>query len=110
MSDSNTTLKELKHLVAEFMHARKWEPFHSPKNLSMSIAIESAELMEHFQWLSPAESSQSLRNPDNKDAITDELADILIYCLTFANQADIDISAAIRQKMLRNETRFPVSI
>jgi NTP pyrophosphatase (non-canonical NTP hydrolase) len=73
----------------------------------MSIAIEAAELMEHFQWTDADEGQVLLADAEKKLEVTDELADILIYCLAFANQADIDISSAIKSKLDRNEFRFP---
>lgn len=105
--DTTTTIAELKTLVADFIAARQWEPYHTSKNLAMSIAIEAAELMEHFQWEDKAEGQQSLENPEIKAEIGDELADILIYAISFALQADLDISEIVRGKMSRNEGRFP---
>jgi dCTP diphosphatase len=105
--DENSTFGELKSAIRDFVHARNWEQFHTPKNLAMSITIEAAELMEHFQWLTPQESTDILANPQELAEIADELADVLIYCLSFANSTGIDISGAITRKMERNEYRFP---
>jgi NTP pyrophosphatase (non-canonical NTP hydrolase) len=105
--DTTTTLAELKTLVADFIAARQWEPYHTSKNLAMSIAIEAAELMEHFQWVDKAEGQQSLQDPEIKAEVGDELADILIYAISFALQANLDISEIVREKMARNEVRFP---
>ena len=105
--DPNTTVEELKALVAEFISARKWEKHHTAKNLAVSIAIESAELMEHFQWLNPDEVQQMLAEPEARANIGDELADVLIYAISFALQADLDISEIVHSKMARNEVRFP---
>ncbi|MFQ5611971.1 MAG: nucleotide pyrophosphohydrolase [Anaerolineae bacterium] len=106
--DNQTTLAQLREVVRRFVAARRWKVYHSPKNLAMSIAIEAAELMEHFQWLSPEESRQLLQDSEARAAVADELADVVIYCLAFANRADIDLSAAVQAKMARNEGRFPV--
>ena len=105
-SDSQTHIAELKQLVAEFVSQRDWEQFHSPKNLAMSISIEAAELMEHFQWLTCEQSQQ----PDSEslDQIRLELADVLCYCLGLANQLDIDVSQAMHDKMKLNRTKYPV--
>jgi len=100
-TDHDTTLAELKQRVAAFAAARDWQPFHSGKNLAMSIAIEAAELMEHFQWTPPAEVEL------DKAEVAEELADVLLYALAFANSLDIDVAAAIMAKMEKNETRFP---
>jgi NTP pyrophosphatase (non-canonical NTP hydrolase) len=108
MSDSQTTLGELKRLVANFVERRDWHRFHSPKNLSMSMAIEAAELMEHFQWLSAEQSRDVIRHPPRLAAVTEELADVLCYVLAMANELGLDLSTAVRQKMARNEQKYPV--
>lgn len=105
--DNNTTVKELRQLVREFVAARNWERFHQSKNLAMSIAIEAAELLEHFQWVTDGEGQDLLLNEEQKAEIGAELADVLIYCISFANQAGLDISQIIRDKMAKNELRFP---
>ncbi|MBV7339766.1 nucleotide pyrophosphohydrolase [Chloroflexi bacterium TSY] len=106
--DDKTTIDELKEAVADFVDSRNWESFHTPKHLVMSIAIEAAEIMEHFQWLTVDESKEYVANETQRKEVADELADVLIYCLSFADVADIDISTAIRTKLARNEVRFPV--
>lgn len=108
MSDEETTVAELRRAMAAFVDRRDWQQYHTPKNLAMSIAIESAELMEHFQWYSAEEAAARLTEPSVRAAITEELADILMYCLSFANVTAIDMAEAIRAKMARNELRFPV--
>jgi NTP pyrophosphatase (non-canonical NTP hydrolase) len=106
--DIRTTVSTLRQAVGRFVKDRSWERYHTPKNLAMSIAIEAAELMERFQWVSSDESIELVKYADARAAIADELADVLIYCLALSNQADIDLSAAILQKLNRNEKRFPV--
>ena len=106
--DDQTTIAELRLVVQKFVDDRNWAKYHTPKNLSMSIAIEAAEILEHFQWRTAEESISLLEDNEAYAEIIDELADVLIYCLSFANQADIDISRAIRAKLERNEDRFPV--
>jgi NTP pyrophosphatase (non-canonical NTP hydrolase) len=105
--DTEISLADLRAKVTEFVTARNWQPFHNPKNLAMSIAIEAAELQEHFQWLTIEESQQYVRALEKRLDVADELADILIYCLSFANTADIDVSEAVLKKLARNEHRFP---
>ncbi len=107
-TDLVTTLAELREAVSRFIAARCWEPYHTPKNLAMSISIEAAEIMEHFQWLTPEEEAGRVQDPAAYLEIADELADVLIYCLSFANVTGIDISASVRAKLERNEARFPV--
>ena len=105
--DEKTTLAALRHRVAQFIAARDWEQFHTPKNLSNAIAIEASELMECFLWLTDAEAKASLNDAEKRAAVIDELADVLIYSLSLANALDVDISAAIQEKLVRNEGRFP---
>ncbi len=106
--DTETTIADLRHAIDQFVTTRQWRQYHSAKNLAISIAIEAAELMEHFQWSTIEEGQQRIRNPKVHAEVADELADILIYCLSFANQAEIDISRTIRAKLERNEARFPI--
>ena len=107
MSDETTTVGALRQAMADFVAARDWQPYHTPKNLSISIAIESAELMEHFQWLTPEASLAALDDPAARTEIADELADVVIYCLSMSNTCGIDVSDAVLAKLARNETRFP---
>ena len=107
MADSTTTLAELKQLIARFIADRNWENYQISKNIAMSIAIEAAELMEFFQWQDNTEGQLALSHPATKAEIGDELADVLIYAISFALQADLDISEIVQAKMERNETRFP---
>ena len=107
MDDRTTTLAELKKLMADFVAERKWEPFHDPKNLSASIAIEAAELMEHFQWLRSDQLGAVRDDPGKMAEIRDELADILAYLLSFAQRMNVDLSSALADKMVRNAAKYP---
>tara|TARA_B100001250_G_C19672966_1_gene732348 strand:+ start:723 stop:1070 length:348 start_codon:yes stop_codon:yes gene_type:complete len=107
MSDEQTTLGELKSLIDSFVDEREWQQFHSPKNLSMSISIESSELMELFQWLSLEEAKEVMKAGDIRDNAIDEIADILIYAIAFCIRNNIDISGAIKQKMEKNIKKYP---
>jgi dCTP diphosphatase len=106
-TDARTTIGALREAVADFVDARDWQPFHSPKNLSMSIAIEAAELMERFQWLSAEEARAATQDPAERAAVADELADIVIYCLSLSNALDLDLSSAVLGKLQTNERRYP---
>jgi dCTP diphosphatase len=99
--DRDTTLQELKDLAAGFRDERNWQVHHSPKNLAVSIAIEAAELMEHFQWDDYGE--------DDKKAVAAELADILIYCMSFADTLDIDVASSFQDKLNAAAVKYPVS-
>jgi NTP pyrophosphatase (non-canonical NTP hydrolase) len=107
IEDSDTTLGTLRQAVAGFVDARDWRPFHSPKNLSMSIAIEAAELMERFQWLSNEEAWASVAQPEQRAAVTDELADVMIYCFSLSNALELDVTSAVLGKLKANENRYP---
>jgi NTP pyrophosphatase (non-canonical NTP hydrolase) len=108
MTDQTTTVDELRSQVAEFVAARQWEPFHTPKNLSMSLAIEAAELMEHFQWISGEAADEVLQQPQNLQAIGEELADVICYALALANRLQIDVSTTLAAKMQKNASKYPV--
>ena len=108
LTDSTTTLAELKATVLAFVRARDWEQFHSPKNLSMALAAESGELMEHFLWATPEESAAVARDPAKRQKIADEIADVVIYALEFANTTGLDLAAAIEAKMAANAKKYPV--
>jgi NTP pyrophosphatase (non-canonical NTP hydrolase) len=106
-TDTHTTVGDLRKEVAGFVNDRDWQPFHTPKNLSMSIAIEAAELMEQFQWLTPEQSQAAVQEFDERAAVADELADIVIYCLSLSNALDLDVSSAVLGKLRKNEHRYP---
>ncbi len=101
------TVADLQSAVARFVDERDWQVYHTPKSLSMSIAIEAAELMEHFQWHGNDASRQVALQADVHDAVAGELADVLIYCLALANVADIDAGRAVLAKLAANQERFP---
>jgi NTP pyrophosphatase (non-canonical NTP hydrolase) len=108
LTDSTTTLADLKTRVLAFVRARDWEQFHSPKNLSMALAAESGELMEHFLWSTPEQSKTVVTDPAKRGKIADELADVVIYALEFANITGLDLAAAIETKMAANAQKYPV--
>ena len=105
-SDLTTTVHQLRKTIREFVDERDWRQFHSPKNLSMALAIEAAELMEHFQWITAADSRQL--DEQTKCAAGEELADVLCYALAIANELNIDVATALLQKMTKNREKYPV--
>ena len=107
-NDESTSVAALRGIVREFVAQRDWEQFHAPKNLSMSLAIEAAELMEHFQWLTVQESREVAQNPAKLSEVQDELADVLCYVLAMANELNLDLTTAIEQKMVKNAQKYPV--
>ena len=107
MSDKQASVDSLKRLVADFVAERQWQEFHTPKNLAMSLAIEAAELMEHFQWLTPEEAARAADEPGERVAIGEELADVVCYALALANRLGIDVSEALVDKMHKNAVKYP---
>ena len=102
MSDSLDVLNER---LKAFAKARDWEQFHSPKNLSMALIAEAAELVEHFQWITEDESY--LLGEDKREAVAMEMADILIFLIRCAERLDINLVEAANRKIEINETRYP---
>lgn len=108
LSDSQTTVSELKTRVLAFVRERDWEQFHAPKNLSMALAAEAGELMEHFLWATAEESRAVATDPAKRAKIAEELADVVIYALEFANATGLDVAASIEAKMVANAKKYPV--
>ncbi len=106
MQDNTTTLETLKIQLKKFVDERDWNQFHSPKNMSMGIAIEAAELMEHFLWSDAAQSFEVLEK--KRQEIEHEVADIAVFVLMFCAENNIDLSTAIEQKMALNAEKYSV--
>ena len=104
--DDITTVQDLKTVVEDFVEERDWAKFHSPKNLSMALAIEASELMDLFKWKTVEEAQEEMKDKLLEDA-TDELADIMIYAIAFANRNGIDIAKAVTSKMGKNKAKYP---
>jgi dCTP diphosphatase len=100
------TVKGLMMALRQFARARDWEQFHSPKNLAMALAVEVAEIAEHFQWLTE-EGSDKLPEP-KRAAVKDEIGDVLIYLVRLADRLGIDPLQAAMDKLKQNESRYPV--
>lgn len=92
--------------IRAFRDARDWKKFHNPKNLACSISIESAKLLEHFQWKTPEESTAYAVS--KRDALSEEIADVGIYLIALADNLGIDLLKAIERKLTINETKYPV--
>jgi NTP pyrophosphatase (non-canonical NTP hydrolase) len=99
-------VEALQAALREFARAREWEQFHSPKNLASALSVESAELLEHFQWLTE-EQSRDL-SPDKRNLVAEELADVLLYTLQLADKLGIDPLDAAWKKLKVNEDKYPV--
>ncbi len=108
MTDQTTHIADLRKLMAAFVADRDWQRYHDAKNLSMSIAIEAAELMEHFQWVRTEELPALLAGDAERASIADEVADIACYLLSLVNALDLDLSAAVAAKVAKNAAKYPV--
>lgn len=105
MSPPQNVIDELQARLKAFAEERDWEQFHAPKNLVMALSVEAAELVEHFQWLT-AEQSESL-SPDTRRAVSHEMADVFIYLLRLAERLDVDLLAAVEEKIRLNAEKYP---
>lgn len=105
---SNQALQELAEHVRSFAVEREWGQFHTPKNLAMALAGEAGELLEIFQWLTPQEAAAVMGNPRQADAVRHELADVFSYLLRLADVLEVDLEAALRDKLALNADKYPV--
>ncbi len=95
--------------LRDFAAARDWQPFHTPKNFSAALMVEAAELAEIFQWMTPQESQAAHRDPATKERIADEVADVLLYLLQLADHCEVDVPAAVAQKLVKNAAKHPAA-
>ncbi len=107
LTDSQSTLSDLMHLVRSFEEERDWEQFHTPKNLAMGVAVETGELLEHFLWTTPEESQQIKDDPEQLHQVGEEIADVFAYLLSLSNCLGIDLSDTFYRKMQRNMEKYP---
>lgn len=99
-------IKELTDKILEFRKERDWEQFHTPKDLAISLSLEAAEVLEHFQWKTNDEIKEYIKN--NKEHIGEELADVFYWILIMSHDIDIDIVEAFNQKMKKNAEKYSV--
>lgn len=100
------SLQQLRTRINQFVDARDWAQFHTPKNLAMAMIVEAAELVEHFQWDTPVESQQL--SAEKREAVSHELADTFVYLLRIAEVLNIDLIDAANQKIDLNALKYPV--
>ncbi|WP_398500855.1 nucleotide pyrophosphohydrolase [Variovorax sp.] len=101
-------LQSLTLALRDFARERHWEPFHSPKNLAAALSVEAAELLEHFQWLTEAQSREL--SADKRAEVGTEIADVFLYLLQLADKLGIDLVDAARSKMVLNAKKYPVQV
>ena len=106
MAKSGDSLDDLRKQVAKFAAERDWDQFHNPKNLAMAVAAEAGELLEHFQWLTPAQAAGLPEAARAEVAL--ECADVLLFLLRLCDKLDIDLAAAARRKLALNAKKYPV--
>jgi len=104
----NLNITKLIEEIRKFAKDRNWEQYHIPKNISMALSVEASELVEIFQWLTPAESSNLKNDPIQIEKVKDEIADILVYLIRMVDLLDIDVNEALYNKMKKNAQKYPV--
>jgi len=102
---TENSLDTLRKQLAAFAAERDWDPFHNPKNLAMAVAGEAGELVEHFQWLTPEQSTRLPKAAREEVAL--ECADVLLYLLRLCDKLDIDLAQATRRKLVLNAKKYP---
>jgi len=107
--DDDTTLSELKGLVKQFCEARNWDQFHNPKDLAIGISTEAGELLDIFRFKSNDEIIQMMNDPERREAIGDELSDVLFFVLRFAQMNNFDLSDQLARKIEKNNERYPIN-
>jgi len=103
----NIDLQKLNADIESFVNERDWDQFHSIKNLSMALSVESSELVEIFQWMKEEDSNQIKHDPKTMQKIEDEVADIFVYLMRIVSKTDIDLEKVVRAKMKKNAEKYP---
>jgi NTP pyrophosphatase (non-canonical NTP hydrolase) len=107
---AKSDISHLQDAITRFAAERDWHQFHDPKNLSMAIAVEAGELMDHFRWVRNEDALKVFDDPRTRAEVESEAADVMILLLEFATVSGIDIAAAVERKMARNAERYPVDL
>lgn len=101
-------LLQLRDLVRQFVDERDWDQFHTPKNLASALTVEAAELLEHFQWLRDGRAEEL--GPDKLQEVRHEMADVLVYLVRLADKLEVDLAAAVQEKMVLNRAKYPAEL
>ncbi len=107
MRDDDTTIRQLRDRVRQFIAERQWERYHTPRNLAVSLIVEAAELLEHFQWRTEAEVEEYLAEPSNRAAVAEEIADVFSYLLSLADRMELDLAKELDAKLRKNALKYP---
>ena len=105
---TTTTIETLRQSVRTFIEARDWDQFHTPKDLSIGLIIEAGELLEHFRFRDDTEIATRLTEPDFRQHVSNELADVLFFVLALSHKLDIDLAQALDKKMALSAKRYPI--
>ena len=108
MTDVDTTVAALRDRAVAFRDERDWRQFHTPKDLTLAIAAEAGELAEVFLWKTPEEVEEALADPEQREHLSEEMADVLLYLLCLADVTGVDLSQAVEAKLAVNAARYPV--
>ncbi len=108
MGEKKMDLKKLNTEIEKIVHDRDWDQFHSVKNLSMALSVESSELMEIFQWMTEEQSNQIKQDPKLLGKVEDEVADIFVYLMRIVSKNGIDLEQAVLNKLKKNVEKYPV--
>lgn len=108
MVQENGEFRQLRDLVRVFVDERDWDQFHTPKNLTAALSVEAAELLEHFQWLKDGRMDEL--GPDKLVQVRHEMADVLVYLVRLADKLDVDLVAAVEEKMVLNRAKYPAEL
>lgn len=108
MTDSNTTIAKLKEIIKQYCEERDWDQYHNPKELAIGVITEAAELLEPFRFKSEEEMKVLLKNPETRNEISEEMADVLYFILRMAQMYGIDLSTAFERKMEQNRRKYPI--
>lgn len=106
--DKETNLQELKDFVQKYCEERDWDQFHNAKDLATALIIESAELLEHFRYKSEKEVEELFKNPEKREHISEEMADILFPLLRLAQKYNVDLADVFKRKMEKNAKKYPI--
>lgn len=108
MTEETGDFARLRDLVRVFVDERDWDQFHTPKNLSSALSVEAAELLEHFQWLQHGRVDEL--GPGKLVQVRHEMADVLVYLVRLADKLDVDLMAAVQEKMVLNRAKYPAEL
>jgi len=107
LAERQDPLHKLRDSLRQFAADREWDQFHSPKNLAIALSVEAAELLEHFQWVSDADSTGF--PPEQTAKVRQEMADVLLYLVLLADKLDVDLASAAAEKIKLNAAKYPVA-